>query len=104
MTDSELPDRLDGLADLRAWVHCDALGETISGGGPQPARFAGATPILLHQATEIGRNLGLGALQELELHGGVHMICLPCDGGAVVVETNSRSALSPVSRLLAETV
>lgn len=104
MTDPELYRRLDGLTELHAWAHCDALGEVIAHGGPAPASLAGVAPTLLLQATEIGRDLGLGVLHELELHGRVHLMCLPREGGALLVETASRGALSPVSQLLAETV
>jgi len=101
MTDRELHDCLDGLADVQAWARCDALGEVIRRGGPGDARFAGAAPVLLHQATEIGRAMGLGTLRDLELHGEVHVMCLPSDDGALLVEAGSRGALTPVTRLLA---
>lgn len=95
MTDRELHDCLDGLADVQAWARCDALGEVIRRGGP------GDAPVLLHQATEIGRAMGLGTLRDLELHGEVHVMCLPSDDGALLVEAGSRGALTPVTRLLA---
>lgn len=100
MIGTHLHESLGCIPGVRAFAHCDPQGGVVLRGGESTPALDGALPKILHLASELGHELGLGTLHEAELHGQLHALCLPCEDGSVMVETGSRTALSDVSQRL----
>lgn len=97
MTALHLQQSLSSIPGVRGFAHCDAQGAVLFSGGETGATLGSAALKILGLASELGNDLGLGTLREAELHGSLHALCMPCEGGAVSVETGSRAAISDVS-------
>lgn len=97
MIGSSLHEHLGALPGVRAFAHCGSHGEVLFSSGEVSPSLDRAVPKILHLAAELGQDLGLGALREAELHGQLHALCMPCEGGSVMVEAGSRAALSDAS-------
>lgn len=95
-----LQESLSGIPGIRGFAQCDAHGAVLLSGGEAGGALYGSAPRILHLAAELGQDLGLGALREAELHGSLHALCVPCQGGAVSVEAGSRATLADVSQRL----
>lgn len=100
MIGTHLHESLGCIPGVRAFAHCDPQGGVVLRGGETAPSLDAALPKILHLASELGHELGLGTLREAELHGQLHALCLPCEDGAVMVETGSRTALSDVAHRL----
>jgi hypothetical protein len=100
MIGTHLHESLSCIPGVRAFAHCDPQGGVVLRGGETISALDAALPKILHLASELGHELGLGTLREAELHGQLHALCLPCEDGAVMVETGSRTALADVSQRL----
>lgn len=100
MTASHLQESLSSIPGVRGFAHCDPQGTVLLRGGETDPAFGGNAPRILHLASELGHDLGLGELREAELHGSRHALCLPCEGGMLTVETGSRATISDVSQRL----
>jgi hypothetical protein len=100
MTSIHLQESLSGIPGIRGFAQCDAHGALLFSSGDAAGPLYGSAPRILHLAAELGFDLGLGTLREAELHGSMHALCVPCEGGAVSVEAGSRATLSDVSQRL----